>query len=316
MTSTSGKDSDGLGLSITPSYQVLSAEYRLGELLERSGKTSNATSRPSFPSSVRAEFECGLWFRDAVGGAPVLVHLFFAVVELSHIGVVCFAREPDVLRASVSADSVGFVVVELQSVTLGATLAVRAFVRALVPVTFADETPDCGRDAAHPRRGISFFKVLSRLLGLSEAFGLDALELFGHGHVYDRSEVAPRHERLEPFVRLRQGFVETAPKPKGRRRELVPELLARRERDFVTGFRQRLDRYRVFRSYRRGGLDWGSILLNSARAEFVRRLGSYSMEFFNALSSRMSNAKRSTLLRSLDRENKAAIVASHPVQTH
>ncbi len=37
--------------------------------------------------SVRAEFECGLRFTDAVGGAPVLVHLFFAVVELSHIGV-------------------------------------------------------------------------------------------------------------------------------------------------------------------------------------------------------------------------------------
>ena len=78
--------------------------------------------------SVRAQFECGLWFRDSVGGAPVLVHLFFPVVELTHIGVVCFAGEADVLRASVSADSVGFVVVELQSVTLGATLAVGAFV--------------------------------------------------------------------------------------------------------------------------------------------------------------------------------------------
>ena len=37
---------------------------------------------------------------------------------------------------------------ELQPVTLGATFAVRAFERALAPVTFADETPDWG-DAAH-----------------------------------------------------------------------------------------------------------------------------------------------------------------------
>ena len=48
-------------------------------------------------NSAQAELECGLRFTDAVGGAPVLVHLFFAVVEIRHVGVMCTAlcRLPD-----------------------------------------------------------------------------------------------------------------------------------------------------------------------------------------------------------------------------
>jgi len=96
-----------------------------------------------------------------------------------------------------------------------------------------NSTPSLRRDPSGPRRVLRD----SVRADLGETFGLDALEFFGHGGVYDRGEVAPRHERLEPF-------------------ELVPELLARRECGFVTGFRQRLDRCRFFRSYRRGRLDW------------------------------------------------------------
>ena len=40
------------------------------------------------------------------------------------------------------------------------------------------------------------------------------------------------------------------------------------------------------------------------------------MEFFVTLTSRLSNAKTSTVLRSLDSENKATIVALHRAQTH
>ncbi len=86
------------------------------------------------------------------------------------------AAESNILRASITADAKGFVVVELQSLTRRAAPSVLAEKRTLPLVSLPHEAPHRGGDTAHPGRRVGFFEALSRVFRFAEALGFEPFE--------------------------------------------------------------------------------------------------------------------------------------------
>ena len=90
--------------------------------------------------SVWEERERRRRFTDAIGASAVLFHLLFAVVFFRHVTIMRATQEPDILGASVAAESVRVVVMEFQIVTLGTTSTVCTHEGALSSVSLPHET--------------------------------------------------------------------------------------------------------------------------------------------------------------------------------
>ena len=116
------------------------------------------------------------------------------------------AQKSNILRASIAANAIGLVVVELESLARRAASAVRGLKRALTSVALPHEAPYRGGDTAHTGRRVGFLKTFSRVFRLAEALGFEPFELLRDGRFHNGSEVAARHERLEYPTRSRPSW--------------------------------------------------------------------------------------------------------------
>ncbi len=156
-----------------------------------------------------------------------------------------FASEPNIFSASIAADAIGLVVVELHSLARRAAPAVFGLIRALTAVTLPYEASHRGGDAAHTGRRVGFFETLSRVFRLTETLGFQPFEFLAHGSFHNRSEVYARHERGEPL-------------------DFVTKLGARRELNFITRGGQRLDDRQLLRCFRSRSWRRGLTILSDA----------------------------------------------------
>ena len=97
------------------------------------------------------------------------------------------AQKSNILRASIAANAIALVVVELESLARRAASAVRGLKRALTSVALPHEAPYRGGDTAHTGRRVSFLKTFSRVFRLAEALGFEPFELVAEALAYRAS---------------------------------------------------------------------------------------------------------------------------------
>ncbi len=176
------------------------------------------------PPSIDADSNAGtprkcttaaVWRRGLRHAArsPELVHHVFSILPLGQIAVVGLAHQADLGWVVVSSSAKGVVVMELEPSALRAAPAVLVDEPALAGIAPSNDTPHRRRDVARPRRCVGVFNGLSRILCLPIAFRFDPFELLGHRGLDNLCQVHV-HQCLEAL-------------------ELVPELLACRELNFV-----------------------------------------------------------------------------------
>ena len=103
------------------------------------------------------------------------------------------AQKSDIRGASVAAQPVGVVVMELQPTTLGTSSTVRALVRTLTLVSLPHKKRFTGAEiSAHSLRRVGLFEALSRFLDFTEALGLHPFEFLRHGRLDHGNEIGTR----------------------------------------------------------------------------------------------------------------------------
>ncbi len=108
------------------------------------------------------------------------------------------AEEPNIIGTSIPTEPEGIIVMELEPMAFGTTPAVVTDEGALPPIARPDEARHRSADSAHPRRRIRIFQAFSRIVRLAVASRLEPVEFLRDRYFDHGSEIAPRHEPLEP----------------------------------------------------------------------------------------------------------------------
>ena len=117
-------------------------------------------------------------FADTVSQTTVRVHSLLSEVHLRHVEVVGSTRESNIGHASIAAEAVRVVVMVLEPVALGTSSAVVSYIGALSAITFPNDTPHRGRDAALTQRRVGIFDILSRTIRFTETLGFEDARAF------------------------------------------------------------------------------------------------------------------------------------------
>jgi hypothetical protein len=155
------------------------------------------------------------------------------------IGVMDFAKKSDIRWTPVPTAAIGIVVVKLETSTLGASPTLFIDERASTLVPLPHHALHRRRHVPRPRRRIRLLEALPRRPGFRKPFGLEPLELLGHGGFDDRRQVF-LHERFEPLELLAELRTRCERHLEPRRRKGLYDGWSRRRRWSGT----RVDRWR------------------------------------------------------------------------